>query len=51
MGEAFAALVALVRLLPRVEAHVFDQVVLVFESLAADVALVWSFPCRKRKHA
>lgn len=46
MGEAFAALVTLVRFLPRVETHVFDQVVFVFEGFAADVALVWSFSCR-----
>lgn len=50
MGEALAALVTLVRLLPRVEPHVFDQVVFVFEGLAADAALVRSLPCRERQN-
>lgn len=47
MGETLATLVALVRLLPRVEPHMFDQVVFVFEGLAADAALVRSLPCRE----
>lgn len=50
MGEAFAALVALVRLLPGVEPHVFDQVVFVFEGLGADAALVRSLPCREEEN-
>ena len=49
MGEALAALVALVRLLPRVEPHVLDQVVFVFEGFAADAALVWTLPCPDRE--
>lgn len=49
MREALAALVALVRLLARVEPHVLDQVVFVFEGLAADAALVGPLPCRREE--
>ena len=40
------ALVTLVGLLPRVQARVLDEVVLVFESLLADLALVGPLSCR-----
>ncbi len=50
VGEALAALVALVRLLPRMEPHVFNQVVFVFEGLAADATLMGSLPCREREN-
>lgn len=40
VGESFAALVTLVRLLPRVQAAVLDQMVLMFKGLVADLALV-----------
>lgn len=48
MREALAALVALVGLLPRVQARVLDQVVLVFERFFANLTLVWSFSCKGR---
>ena len=47
MGEALAALVALVGLLPRVQARVLDEMVLVFEGFLADLTLVWSLACRR----
>lgn len=51
VGEPFPTLVTLVRFLPRVEPHVFNQVVFVFESLAADATFVRSFSCKERKCA
>lgn len=42
VGKALEALLALERLLAAVQPLVFRQVVLVFEGLLADVALVWS---------
>ena len=41
--EALPALVALVGLLPGVQAHVLDQVMLVFKRLFADATLVGPF--------
>ena len=43
--EALAALVALVGLLARVQARVLDEVVLVFERLLTDLALVRTLAC------
>ena len=43
VGEALPALVALVGLLPGVQAHVLDQVMLVFKRLFADATLVGPF--------
>ena len=48
MGEALATLVALVGLLARVEPRVLDQMVLVFEGLLADVALVGTFSWKSK---
>lgn len=42
MGKTLEALLALKRLLAAVQPLVLRQVVLVFEGLLADVALVWS---------
>lgn len=47
MREALATLVALVGFLSGVETHVFYQVVLVFEGLPADTALVGSLACSR----
>lgn len=40
VGESLATLVTLVRLLPGVQAAVFDQMVLMFKGLVADLTLV-----------
>ena len=45
--EALAALVALVGLLPGVQARVLDQVMLVFKCFLANLTLVWSFSCEE----
>lgn len=44
--EALATLVTLVRLFSRVQTQVLDQVVLVFESFAADPAFMRTFTCK-----
>lgn len=49
MRKSLAALVALIWLLPRVEPRVLNQVVFVFERLAADGALVRTPPCTGEK--
>ena len=46
MGEALAALVALVGLFARVQSRVLNEMVLVFEGLLADLALMWTLACR-----
>ena len=45
MREALATLVTLVWLFSRVQARVLDEVVLMFEGLLTDRALVWSLSC------
>lgn len=50
MGEALTALVTLIRLLPRMQPHVFNQVVFVFEGLGTDATLMRSLPCRETEN-
>lgn len=49
MGEPLPTLVALVRLLPRVQSGVLDEMVFVFEGFLADLALVRPLACGDTK--